>query len=304
MAIRYFIVQTLAVSCFLAPVIAIASPACPPADWNTERLQALKAGEFVVPDDANRQRLALELLPCLADPDSALRDGVAFEAYSTWLRAGKLDGKTQLVAFQQLLPAIAPAAADAAGFRQPFAALVLSELARADRKSPYLSATQRQQLIEAAALYLETVRDYRGYDSQQGWRHGVAHASDLLMQLALNEALDKAQLDRMLAAVKQQVAPPGEHFYVYGESERLARPVLFAALRGLHSPEQWNAWFTELASPAPMASWDQAFQSNAGLARRHNMRAFLLVVYTEASNSKNEHLTRLVPAIMAALKSM
>lgn len=304
MAIRYSIVRTIAATCFLAPVIAVASPTCPPADWSAERLLALKAAEFLVPDDADRQRLALGLLACLADPDPALRDGVAFEAYATWLRAGKLDDKTQQAAFQQLLPALAPEATDAAGFRQPFAALVLSELARADRQSPVLTAAQRQQLIEAAARYLETVRDYRGYDSQQGWRHGVAHASDLLMQLALNETLDKAQLDRMLAAVKQQVAPSGEHFYVYGESERLALPLLFAARRGLHSAEEWQAWFTQLAVPTPLASWGQAFQSNAGLARRHNMRAFLLVVYVEASHSKNEHLTKLVPAVTAALKSM
>ena len=283
------------------PGMAVASPTCPPEGWSTDSLRGLKAAGFVVADGERRQRLALALAPCLADPDPSLRDGIAFEAYSTWLRAGSLDQATRLELLQQLLPAIAPGQADAGGFQQPFSALVLAELARADRKSPYLSPAQRQVLVEAAASYLESVRDYRGYDPQAGWRHGVAHGSDLLMQLALNEALTKAQLDRILRAVSLQVAPPGDHFYVYGESERLARPVLFVAMRGLHSPEEWTAWFGQVASPAPLSGWDQAYQSNAGLARRHNTRAFLLLVYSEIRDSKNENLARLVPIVTATL---
>jgi len=285
----------------ILPGSAAASATCPPDAWSQGDLRALKAEGFVIADDARRQRLALGLVPCLADPDPSLRDGIAFEAFSTWLRAGLLDQSTRLELLQQLLPAIAPGQSDAAGFRQPFSVLVLAELARADRKSAYLSPAQRQALVEAAASYLESVRDYRGYDPQDGWRHGVAHGSDLLMQLALNEALTKAQLDRILRAVSLQVAPPGDHFYVYGESERLARPVLFVAMRGLHSPEEWTAWFGQVASPAPLSGWDQAYQSNAGLARRHNTRAFLLLVYSEIRDSNNERLARLVPIVTAAL---
>ena len=35
----------------------------------------------------------------------------------------------------------------------------------------------------------------------------------------------RADLERILAAVESQIAPEG-HFYIYGESERLAAPVL------------------------------------------------------------------------------
>ena len=31
-----------------------------------------------------------------------------------------------------------------------------------------------------------SVRDYRGFDAKQGWRHGVAHGADLLLQLSRN----------------------------------------------------------------------------------------------------------------------
>lgn len=291
----------LLASCLMAPSVATAVPECPPSGWSADKLRALKARSYVVADDERRQQLALGLTPCLADADPALRDGIAFEAYSTWLRAGLLNEATRLELLQRLSPAIAPGQSDAGGFRQPFSALVLAELARADRKSAYMTPAQRQALVEAASNYVESVRDYRGYDPREGWRHGVAHGSDLLMQLALNGALTKPQLDRILRAVKLQVAPPGEHFYIYGESERLARPVLFVAMRGLHSPEEWTAWFGQLASPAPLADWDQAFRSNAGLARRHNTRAFLLVVASEVRDSQNQQLSKLAPIVTAAL---
>jgi hypothetical protein len=281
-----------------------AAAACPPAGSTQTQLLALKAANFAIEAAPRRQALALALLPCLADPDPALRDGIAFEAWSNWSRSGALDVATRLQAFEQLLPALAPGAGDRAGFRQPFSALVLSKLARADRKAPYLSPVQRQALVQAGARYLESVRDYRGFDPVQGWRHGVAHGADLLLQLALNDAVDKAQLDRLLAAVAAQVAPSGEHFYVYGESERLARPVLFAARRGLHPAEFWTAWFQRVAAPAPLAAWDMAYRSQSGLARRHNTRAFLLVVYSEVRDSKDPQLAALIPAVTAALASV
>src|SRR5690606_22331598 len=96
-----------------------------------------------------------------------------------------------------------------------------------------LTPAQRIALVTTATTYVEGVRDWRGFDETDGWRHGVAHGADLLMQLALNPALEKPQLDPILAAVARQVAPAG-HFYIYGEPERLARPVVFALQRGLH----------------------------------------------------------------------
>ena len=291
------IALALAVSALASSVQA----ACPPADWSRAQLQALKSDGFKLDDDARRPALAAGLLACLSDPDPELRDGIAFEAWSAWLRGDKISVETRLAAIAELLPALKSDAPDPSGFRKPFAALVLSELARADRKSSYLSPEQRAQLVEGGAVYLEGVRDYRGFDAREGWRHGVAHGADLMLQLALNPALDKAQLDRMIAAVATQVTPPGEQFYVYGESARLARPVLYAALRGLHTAADWDAFFAKISDPAPLAKWPDAFRDNAGLARRHNARAFLLVVYSEIADSKDEKLIQMLPAVKAAM---
>lgn len=285
-----------------APMAAASGGSCPPEGWTPARLQELKAKGFAIGAAPERQALSLSLLDCLASPDPSLRDGIAFEAWSTWLRADALDLPTRQAALSRLQAQIAPESADAAGFRQPFAALVLSEIARTDRKQAWLESSQRAALVEAAARYVESVRDYRGFVAGEGWRHGVAHGADLLMQLALNPALDKAQLDRILTAVAAQVAP-GNHAYVFGEAERLARPALYVAVRGLHSEAEWSAWFAKVAAP-PAAGWPSVFNDAEGLTRRHDLRAFLLGVYAQARDSKQAGVQAMLPGLNAQLEAV
>ena len=275
--------------------------ACPLADHPRHALEALKASKFEIADDAQRQALALALLPCLADPDPELRDGIAFEAYFTWMRAGRLDVATRTDLLTRLSAMLQPEPADRDGFRQPFAALVLAEVARTDRITPWLTPAQRAALIDQSARYVASVRDYRGFDPRQGWRHGVAHGADLLLQLALNPAVDRAGLDRLLGAVAAQVAPAGDHSYIDGESERLARPVLFAAQRGLYTPDDWDKWLRAVAAPA---SGEPKFGTRAALARHHNLQAFLYALYVNARESGDANMQALVPGLQAVFKTL
>lgn len=294
--------RTLACAVALAWAPAGIAHACPPAGWSRGDLDSLRAAEFRMDDAPRRAGLALGLLDCLGDPDPALRDGIAFEAWSTWLRADLLDGPTRRRALDRLLPRLA-AKPDADGFSAPFAALVLGEVVRTDRLHPWMSAGERERVLAAGTTYLAGVRDYRGFDAREGWRHGVAHGADLMLQLVLDPALDKAQLDRVLAAIASQVAPAG-HAYVYGEPERLTRPVLYTALRGLHTDVEWNAWFAALATPGAAASWREAVGTQAGLARRHDLRAFLLAIHVEIADEQRPALVAMRPAVQAALKAV
>jgi hypothetical protein len=269
--------------------------ACPPAGQDRASLQALKAGAFAVPDPAARRALALAMLPCLGDPDPALRDGIAYEALTAWLRAGDFDAAT-LRAVRDGLYAMLDGD-DAAGFRKPFAALVLSEVARTDRVAAWMSPAERNAMVERAASFVEGVRDYRGYDAREGWRHGVAHGADWLMQLALNPALEKPQLDRILAAVASQAVPPEPHAYVFGEADRLARPLLFIARRDLHGEAEWRAWFAALARRIGEREPDTA----GWLARRHDLMAFASAVYIGADGEPETGLQHLQPAAAAVL---
>jgi hypothetical protein len=266
-------------ACATAP--AEAQVQCQPVGYSRQQLDELKAGEWALADDAARNRLALALTDCLASPDPTLRDGIAYEALAHWLRASALTPETMRALASDLEARLF--APDPAGFEQPFAALVLSEVVRADRINPYLDQATRLRILDASLRYFSGVRDYRGFDERQGWRHGVAHGADLMLQLSLNEAYGKAELERIIAAIAGQVAPEG-HFYIYGESERLARPIIFLSARGLIEEAEWTAWFDALVQ----RDESDLFGSQAGLARRHNVKAFLNAVLVGARLTRGE----------------
>ncbi len=284
-------------------VHGLAAAACPPAGTARGQLHELRAATWEVADDASRQRLALGLLDCLADPDPVLRDEIAFTALSSWMRAQKLDlptlGRIRAAGLAALKQP------DAAGFAQPFAALVLAEVARTDRIKPWMSEPERAELVQAGTAYLAGVRDYRGYDGKEGWRHGVAHAADLMLQLSLNPALGKSGQTMILSAVAAQLSDASAHspahFFIYGEGERLMAPVFYLARRTQLDAADWNAWFSALA-PAPAAG---AAVTQARLAQRHNLKGFLMPLSISLAASQDEaQRERILPAVRKALAQL
>ena len=283
--------------CLLACGVAVA--ACPPGRTTKLALQILKQVEWKVGDDNARQALALALLDCLASPDPELRDAIAFDAISRWARAKALTPATLQTIRTTLLPRLLPDA-DSHGFAQPFAALTLAEVARADRVQPFLSDAERGELVRAATTYVTTLGDYRGFDASEGWRHGVAHGADLLLQLSLNLALDRAQLDAMLAAIATQVMP-ASHFYIYGEPERLMAPVFYIGRRGLLTSAEWSAWFAKLTARRVKP----AQPTQASLAASHDLAAFLLPLYASLKESGTPEMqAQMLPGVAAALKTL
>lgn len=268
-------------------------------------LMALRAADY----ETDTNTLALNMLPCLGDPDPDLRDKFAYEGYVSLLRNNRLSDETIKIMRTELTGILSPEALDANGVKKPFAALVLAELARRDRLEPVFAPDERKQVIDAATNYMQGINDYRGYEAQTGWRHGVAHAADLLMQLSLNETLNASQNIQIRDAVRSQIIPggatPGEvHFYIYGEPDRLARPILYLALKGAFSPEDWAAWMKELSDPAPFQDWSEVYRSQQGLAQLHNTKAFANAVYINAQNSQNPDVKALAAPALEVLRAL
>lgn len=276
---------------------ALGQGACPPAGTDLKSLQLIRQQGFAV-DAATRDALVESLLPCLGDADPTLRDGIAYEAYAAWMRGKHLDARALRKLRDRLYTLLRQP--DEAGFRQPFAALVLAEVARTDRVEPWMAAKERAAMVRAATGYLSHVHDYRGFVDGEGWRHGVAHGSDWLMQLALNPALERGQLDAILQAVATQVVPESAHAYVFGEPGRLARPVLYVARRGALTEPEWAEWFGAL--PARLGDPAKAYNDAAWLARRHDLLAFLTAIQLEAAQSGDAGIRALKAPSLAAIR--
>jgi hypothetical protein len=156
----------------------------------------------------------------------------------------------------------------------------------------------RADVLDRSLAYFSNVRDYRGFDEREGWRHGVAHGADLMLQLSVSQSTSREDLLRIRDAVAGQVAPAG-HFYIYGEPERLARPIIFMAQRGLITEEEWTAWFAQFR-----AEGDNPYMSQSGLAYMHNVKAFLNVIYMNARITQSEADDVLLPGAEAAIRAL
>jgi hypothetical protein len=285
----------------LAATPTDARAACTPAGYDRPALDALKATGFAIADSARRNAFALAIADCLGDADPAIRDGLAFEALQKLMREKALAPATIVALRDKLLPQLAGPEGD--GFARPFAALVLAEVARTDRVAPWMTAEERVRMVDAAVAYLGGVRDYRGYDEREGWRHGVAHGADLVMQLAYNTNVGKPELERILGAVASQVAPSG-HFYTYGEGERLANPVIAVARRNVLTAAEWEAFFKQVMDPAPLAQWRDAYKTQAGLAKKHDTLGFLSIIYLNAKIGGADALAPLLPGVEAGIRAL
>ncbi|HVZ46922.1 MAG TPA: DUF2785 domain-containing protein [Ramlibacter sp.] len=287
-------------------LVAVALPAeaatCPPAGYTVESLTALKSSRWQLGQlgPASTQLLALALVDCLEHPDPQLRDELAFDGLQAMMRAGALGGETLERLYARLIADLGDPD-DPRGFRRPFDALTLAEVARVDRLEPFLTPEDRHALVFRAFTFLVTMRDYRGFDEKEGWRHGVAHGADLVLQLALNPRIDAAEGEMLRDAIGAQVIASGETAYRYGEPERLMKPVFYLARRGWWSAQQWEGWFDELVARLPA----DAFKSQAGLAARHNAAAFVSALYVAVRESGNAEVEALLlPGLRKALQKL
>jgi len=71
----------------------------------------------------------------------------------------------------------------------------------------------------------------------------------------------------------------------------------------LHSEAEWTAWLAKIAAPPP-AGWEGVFNDEAGLQRRHDVRAFLLGLYAQARDSEQPGVQALLPGLRAQLEAV
>lgn len=250
------------------------SPACLDYADGIEHWREIRATADTV--DANAHALALA--ECLKSPNSEARDRIAYEVLTYWLRKDRVSVEVADQLRLKLIPWLSTGkgiAGDDTAITRAFAALILSELVRHELQHKRWQAKDLNQLTEAAINMFEAESDYRGLDSEIGWIHTLAHGSDLFWRLAMHAMTTKAQQQAMLQALALQINKHGAPAFVFNEGDRMARVVSVIVARKDLSEAQITEWLNDIAEPAPMDKWNQAFSSQQGMWQLHNTKQFL-----------------------------
>ena len=122
-----------------------------------------------------------------------------------------------------------------------------------------------------------------------------------MLQLSLNPRLSKPQAEAIRSAIAAQASGTGEHAYRYGEGERLMAPVFYLARRDWWTNADWETWFDGLGERRAKGPPT----TQASLAQRHNLGAFLASLYVSVQESADPAAReRLLPGLRKALKSL
>jgi hypothetical protein len=160
----------------------------------------------------------------LADPDPAVRDGVAYTVLAGWLAAGVFDDGLAEVGDRMTALLRDPRIQARA-----FAPLVLASVVRRDTVTRRLPDGAVPRWRDAFAAWWPAETELAGWDEGRGWLHAVAHGADLLRALARSPRLGAPDLVGLLrlgaTAARAAGAAPGGGAGAGGRHARHRRAV-------------------------------------------------------------------------------
>lgn len=274
--------------------------------------------EYAIPPDSSVEALTSELLSYLGSVDPEVREGSVYAVLDAWIHRDSYSHTELWKMATQLLNHLTIGLGERRSdtiFWRSFSLLILTEIVYHDLTHPTLSETEVQQILEQALAYFEAEQDLRGYDTEKGWMHAIAHAADLLWVLAQHREVTTSDLSRIMDALAQKITAPFAHIYLYGEEERLVRTVMGVLQRDLLTLSFLETWLQVLIHPRDRISWNESFdgpeggkmmdvvRSKAETCARHNTKYFLCSLYFQLRSPGFAHLTFVEqrPAIADAL---
>jgi hypothetical protein len=268
--------------------------------------QSIKDNDYAVPPHSSVETLTSELLSYLGSPDPEFREGFAYTILDAWLHLGYYSHTELWEMATQLLHNLTIGLSEQQSdtvFLRSFSLLILAEIVYYDLHHPTLEAAEVQQLLKQTLAYFEAEQDLRGYDTEKGWIHSIAHAADFLWVLAQHRFVSTTDLSQIMDALANKITAPVAHVYLYDEEERLVRTVMGILQRNLLTLPFLTAWLEHLTHPRGRVAWNESFEGPEGgklmevvrgaaeTCARHNVRYFLYALYFQLRSPGFAQLT-------------
>lgn len=143
--------------------------------------------------------------------------------------------------------------------------------------------------------YLRQEQDLRGYVEGKGWAHAVAHAGDVLDDLAQCREMGSSDLLEILCAISDKMSADGSP-YVHEEDERMTTAVMSVLGRKILDDAVIEKWVQEFAAVI------QGTKRSPSSYRRLNGKNFLRSLYFRMhKENRNETM---IQTVYEALKEI
>ena len=235
-----------------------------------EKLQAFSENKFLPPDEKIMDEHIPSMLAHIGSVDPVLRDDLIYSTFAIWIFRHKALTQKKLREILQVILdedhihfKLGEQNTDSI-FTRSFSALLLPLFLDAHRKESYLSNDELQTIKNKLLNLFRNEKDLRGYVSEKGWAHAVAHASDAIDELSLCSELGKSDLNEILEVVRSTACKPN-YSYSHLEEERMTTIVISIISREVLNEEEITKWiqgFEEQVSSVDTMPEKQVIQGN------------------------------------------
>lgn len=189
-----------------------------------------------------------EMIAKIGTTDPVVRDKLIYRAFCILIFQDRLDKKqleyilNSLLNKRSLFFDIELSTTDAV-FTRSFTSLIYAAILEYDTTKQVLDEDVIRQIINASHDYMMNEQDLRGYVTDKGWAHSVAHGADLLESLIKHPLAIEADARKVLQHIARFLTIA--EGYQDDEEERLARS--FVTLASHHLTEEIIIdWLTTL----------------------------------------------------------
>jgi hypothetical protein len=211
--------------------------------------QSIVDADYAVPDGHSAIALTDELIGYLGSPDEELRDAFGYTLIAVWTMRGVYSSDALRQIMTRLLPnlkiGIGERDTDSVLLRS-FSALMLSVVAYGEHKTPFMTDTEYDTLLDAALEYLTAEKDLRGYVVGTGFHHSCAHTADIFKFMARSPRATAPRLEKMLIGIADKMKMPTDYVYIHSEDERMSMAILDILKREMVSREVLAAFVERL----------------------------------------------------------
>lgn len=216
-----------------------------------ERLRMIKENQVQV-EDKEIHNLTFEMLPHLGSTDPELRDELIYSLLSQWIihnRVGKNRMKEivkQCLDEEYLLWKVGEIETDSVFMRSFSTLIITSILYYHNRVIPFLDKEEIVKMRDIIFNYVNMEKDFRGYVSEKGWAHSIAHIADCLDELAVCPQIEQDDLKQLLCYVRNLIGTRDIAF-IYGEDERMVTAIVSIINRKLLEKDTVLRWLHEFS---------------------------------------------------------